>query len=171
MTDLLRSDRPGGHTFARGALALAAPALLAAQTAPTVAFSGNQQIGGSAVLEYTDQAGNMAAIALATAILDQPVATPFGDLWLTGVIATLGALAIAVILGVRELDRETARRRTLGRMGMGPVESGMTMSSPSASRTAPGIRKRYVALWMSRNRRLRQPSRTVFSFESPARAW
>lgn len=40
------------------------------------------------------------------------------------VIATLGALAIAVILGVRELDRETARRRTLGRMGMGPVESG-----------------------------------------------
>lgn len=39
------------------------------------------------------------------------------------VIATLGALAIAVILCARELDRDTARLRTLGRMGMGPAES------------------------------------------------
>jgi hypothetical protein len=54
-----------------------------------VTFSGNQQIGGSAVLEYADRAGRFGAVFLATGLLAQPVPTPYGGVWLTGAIVPL----------------------------------------------------------------------------------
>ena len=117
---------------------LAAP--IAAQTPPTVAFTGNPVPGGSVTLDFRDAAGNFAIVALALAERLEPLPTGVGPLWLDGPAVTL----FAGLLPQSQWSLPLPIPNDQGLVGMQLIAQGLSLTNGISDRARLTVRDAQV---------------------------